>query len=349
MNGAIKAPPEVVSVSSDEAVVLREGSWTTYRGLDASTSYVLDGAPVTTLARPGERLATVATTNDVHFGEQVCGMVEGADMGPVFSVPDGAEGYPEMMSRHGVAEIAEHQPDAVVVKGDLTADGTEEQYRAFLGCYGAAFGDRLLHVRGNHDCYRYQQFAATPFQEIAVPGALVALLDTCRPGRVNGELHAEQLDALDELGARADRPVIVLGHHPIWDARIEPRHDEVFGLLPASTEALVAVMTRRPALVTYAAGHTHRTHVVEIGAVPYVEVASLKEFPGAWCEYQIFDGGILQVVRRVRHPEALAWSERTAAMYQGAFRPYAYGDLAERCRLLRLRTGRGAPRRTAAR
>jgi len=333
----VSGAAEVVSVSWDEVVVLRDGSWTTYQELEPSTSYDLDGVQATTLACPGERLATVATTNDVHFGEQRCGVVDGADIGPVCSVPDGAEGYPEMMSRHGVSEIAACRPDLVVVKGDLTADGTDAQYQAFLGCYDPAFGERLLHVRGNHDCYRHQQFAEVPFQERAVPGAVVALLDTCRPGKVNGELHPQQLDALDELGARADRPVIVLGHHPIWDAQVEPRHDAVFGLLPGSTEALIAVMARRPALVTYAAGHTHRTHVVEVDGVPYVEVAALKEFPGAWCEYQIFDGGILQVVRRLRHPEALAWSEQTSAMYQGAFRDYAYGSLHERCRLVPLR------------
>lgn len=51
----------------------------------------------------------------------------------------------------------------------------------------------------------------------------------------------------------------------------------------------------------------------------------------------------------MHHHEALAWSERTSAMYQGAFREYAYGTLAERCRLIALRTSQGAPGSSASR
>jgi 3',5'-cyclic AMP phosphodiesterase CpdA len=239
-----------------------------------------------------------------------------------------------MMSRLAVAEIATYAPDAVVVKGDLTSDGRPEELGAFLACYEGAFGDRLTYVRGNHDCYEGQDFASEPFQEVTVPGATVVLLDTARPRRVNGELSGAQLDQLDELGARSTDPVVVLGHHPVWDERTEPRRTDTFGLTPAATEALVAVLARRASLVTYAAGHTHRTRVVELGGVPCVEVAALKDFPGAWCEYQVFDGGILQVVRRVTDPAALAWSERTRAIYDGTYAAYAYGSIEERCRLL---------------
>jgi hypothetical protein len=126
-----------------------------------------------------------------------------------------------------------------------------------------------------------------------------------------------------------------MGHHPVWDGRVAKRSDEVFGLLPQPSEALIGLFARRPRLVTYAAGHTHRTHVAEIGGVPFVEVAALKDFPGAWCEYQVFDGGILQVVRRAGGAEALAWSERTRAMFAGFYGGYAYGGVGERCRLIR--------------
>jgi hypothetical protein len=125
-----------------------------------------------------------------------------------------------------------------------------------------------------------------------------------------------------------------MGHHPVWDGRFEARSEDVFGLMPEPSEALIEVFGRRPRLVTYAAGHSHRTHVAEIGGVPFVEVAALKDFPGAWCEYQVFDGGILQVVRRLGHPDALAWSEKTRCMYGGFYGAYAYGALDERCRVI---------------
>jgi predicted phosphodiesterase len=328
-------PDEIVSVSSDEAVLLVDGTPRTYSGLPSSGTVTLDGLEVTTLPRPGERLSTVTTANDVHFGETVCGDLW--DSTPTFSVDEDAEPYPTMMSRLAVGEMAALEPDAVIVKGDLTRDGLPEEYQAFLDCYQAAFDTRLTYVRGNHDCYREQEYAGWPFQEVHLEGAVIALLDTSRPTFTNGSISDGQLEQLDELAARVDLPVIVMGHHPIWDSRTEPRDDTVFSLLPEATEALLDVFARRTNLVTYAAGHTHRTHVYEIDGVPFVQVASLKDFPGAWCEYQIHDGGILQIVHRVLHPDALAWSELTRGMYSGAYGDYAYGSIDERCRLIDIR------------
>ena len=31
----------------------------------------------------------------------------------------------------------------------------------------------------------------------------------------------------------------------------------------------------------------------------------MKDYPGAWAEYRVFEGGILQVHRRISTPEAL--------------------------------------------
>jgi Icc protein len=331
-------PAEVVSVSSDEVTVLRDGGVVVYRDLAPDSVVVLDELEVKTLPRPGLRISTLATTNDVHFGEPVCGVL--GNSAPTFSVPEGVEPYAAMMSRLAVAEIAAFGPDAMVVKGDLTNDGEPEEYEAFLDCYEPTFVDRLTFVRGNHDCYRGQDYASEPFQEITLPGVKFALLDTCRPGHTNGTLSAEQIEQIDELGARADVPVVVLGHHPIWDERTEVRSDNVFSMTPEPSESLLAVFARRSRLVSYAAGHTHRNRVVEIDEIPFVEVASLKDFPGAWCEYQIFDGGILQVIRRVLHPDAIAWSERTRAMFGGTYGQYAYGSIRDRCRLIPTTTRR---------
>ena len=46
------------------------------------------------------------------------------------------------------------------------------------------------------------------------------------------------------------------------------------------------------------------------GDVPFVEVACVKDYPGSWAEYRVFEGGVLQVHRRLSSPAALAWSER---------------------------------------
>ena len=65
--------------------------------------------------------------------------------------------------------------------------------------------------------------------------------------------------------------------------------------------------------------------------VPWVEVACVKDFPGAWAEYRVHEAGILQILHRISQPEALVWSERTRHMYEGLYEDYAFGSLADRC------------------
>jgi len=305
-----------------------------YDDLQPDSVVDLDGREVRTLPRPGELLTRITTVNDVHFGETVAGKVDGVDEWPTYSVPDGSEPYPEFMNAGAVSEMAAVDPALVVVKGDLTSNGTVAEYERFLDVYGGVFGDRLLHVRGNHESFHHLDRAAWPMQERELPGVTVALLDTSRDGRINGELSAEQLEWLDELGSRADRPVLVFGHHPVWNPAEEPRRDTTFGLVPDSSEALAEIFDRRPHLAGYFAGHTHRNRVVRLpgaGDRPFVEVACVKDYPGTWAEYRIFDGGILQVHRRISTPAALAWSEQTRNMYGGMYRDYALGPLRQRC------------------
>ncbi|MGH9275793.1 MAG: hypothetical protein ACRDZU_14200, partial [Acidimicrobiales bacterium] len=103
---------ELTTVADDEAVVHDGTTVRRYVELAPDTDHELDGFAFHTLPRLGERLATVATVNDVHFGETVCGIMDGIPDGPVFSVAPGAEPYPELMNRAAVAEIAAIDPDA---------------------------------------------------------------------------------------------------------------------------------------------------------------------------------------------------------------------------------------------
>jgi hypothetical protein len=167
-----------------------------------------------------------------------------------------------------------------------------------------------------------------------LPGVIVVLLDTARVGQVNGSLSADQCDWLDDVGATADRPVLVFGHHHIWNPGVDPRSEDFFGLRPADSEQLIAVFERRRRLAGYFAGHTHRNHCQQIAAVPnvpFAEVACVKDYPGAYAEYRVFEGGIAQIHRRISTPEALDWSEKTRAMYEGAYAAYAFGRLGDRC------------------
>ena len=75
----------------------------------------------------------------------------------------GADPYPEVMNGGAIDAIERLDPDAVLVKGDLTDRGTEEEYAAFLRAY-SRLGARMRHVRGNHDAMITETIAATgPF------------------------------------------------------------------------------------------------------------------------------------------------------------------------------------------
>ncbi len=331
-------------MATDEVVAFDGRNLHRRDGLDAGRAYELFGREVRTLRDPGgELLCRVGTVNDVHFGETVCGVVGGTDIGPTFESGPGEEPYPELMNQGAVAELATFEPERVVVKGDLTSSGTVAEYQRFLEVYSSAFGDRLVHVRGNHDAYHGEVFADFAVQEVVVPGATLAVLDTARTHQVNGSIDADQLDWLDELAARTDTMVLVFGHHHIWSPELDPRHDDYFGIRPDDSEALFAVFARRPNMVGYFAGHTHRNRRVYVeaaGNAAFVEVACVKDFPGAVAEYRIHEGGVSQVFRRISAPEALSWSERTRQMYEGGYGAYAFGKLADRCFTLRSSAGR---------
>ena len=293
---------------------------------------------VRTLERPpGALLATVATANDVHFGETECGRTGDPTtdaIGPILRAAPGEVPYPEMMGRAAVREIAALAPDAVIVKGDLTDSGKPEEYRAFLDVYGA-LGPRMHHVRGNHDAIRDPTMAVcdAPYA-VRLDGVTLAVLDTSTPDREGGSLPAAQLEWLDDLAAASDVPVMVFAHHPLWDLDTEHPVDPRYVVARDDAIALAAVIDRRPRVTGYFAGHTHANRVRRIGAthhVPHAEVACGKDYPGAWAEYRVYEGGYTQVMRRIASPDALAWSERCRHMIQGIYRDLVLGSIDDRC------------------
>ena len=315
-------------------------------GLEAGASYRVEvegaqpsellPAEVTTLVPPpGRLLSTFATVNDVHFGERECGRLgSGEQMGPLFRAEPGADPYPVVMNRGAIAALAALDAAAIVVKGDLTNAGTEAEYDEFLAAY-SVLGETMHHVRGNHDAMVTTAIASAhaPFA-VHVPGATLAVLDTVRPGTDRGQVSAGQVDWLDSLAATSSDPVLVFGHHHPWNPSSDDRPDTYFGINPDDSEALCAVIARRESIAGYFAGHTHRNRVRRFEAargVPMVEVACVKDYPGAWAEYMVYEGGYVQIGRRISAPDAMAWTEQTRHMFQGLYRDYALGHLADRC------------------
>jgi 3',5'-cyclic-AMP phosphodiesterase len=336
-----------IETSVGELSVVTSGPYHSARlvGLSPETAYPVSvagaepspllPAEITTLAQPsGRLLATIATVNDVHFGETECGLLgTPEELGPVFASEPGADPYPEVMNRGAIDAIERLDPDAVLVKGDLTDRGTEEEYAAFLAAY-ARLGVRMRHVRGNHDAMITETIAATGPFTVELQGVTLAVLDTVRPGTDRGRISSEQLEWLDDVAASAGGSVLVFGHHHPWDPGSAARDDSYFGINPDDSESLCAVIARREAIAGYFAGHTHRTRTRRFPAarnVPIVEIACVKDYPGAWAEYRVYEGGYVQLARRIDAPTAMAWTEKTRGMFAGLYRDYALGDLADRC------------------
>ena len=200
--------------------------------------------------------------------------------------------------------MAALDPDAVVVKGDLTDTGRPEEYEAFLEVYGA-LGPRMHHVRGNHDAMRDPTMAVegAPYA-IELDGVTLAVLDTTEPGSVGGVLPTAQLAWLDDLAAEARS-----GARLRSPSGVEPRHqrhvDPHYAIGRDDSLAFAQLVARRESIVGYFAGHTHTNRVVRLGGartIPLVEVACTKDYPGAWAEYRVYEGGYTQVVRRVSEP-----------------------------------------------
>ena len=324
-----------ITTVADDLIVAHDGTTVERRdGLRPATDYDVAGQVVTTLARPaGELLCRIATVNDVHFGEVEAGRLDDSPLGPIQRVADGEPPYPETMNHAAVDEMQGAGVAAVIVKGDLSEDGRPEEWAAFEACYRLAFDDRLHVVRGNHDGYHRQHDYAGD-EWITLPGVAVALLDTVTPGETGGRILPEQLDWLDAHAAASDAPVVVMGHH---QQSIGGQRDGVhFGLDPDSSDALDTVAARRPVIVAYTAGHTHRHRMrrMKLSGIPSIEVGCVKDFPGTWAEYRVHEGGMLQVVHRMSSPAALAWSERCRHLYADFgldYSQYALGALTDRC------------------
>lgn len=170
--------------------------------------------------------------------------------------------------------------DAVLVSGDVTADGTPAQ------CQSAR---RLLerfevpvHVLpGNHDDRRSLREAfALPGEgdepidySVEVGELRLVILDSNVPGRDPGAFDPEQLAWLDaELGRRPQRPTILAMHHPPLATGV-PEWDAI-NLLPPERAALAEVVARHPQVRAIVGGHLHRVMASALASSPVLSVPS---------------------------------------------------------------------------
>ncbi|RQR49033.1 phosphodiesterase [Burkholderia sp. Bp9140] len=165
------------------------------------------------------------------------------------------------------------RPDAVLVTGDLTDFGHDDEYRHLRDLLAPLEIPYYLMV-GNHDDREglRRAFADRPelqggeFVQYALDvGAVrVLALDSQVPGTSHGDLCEARLAWLAaQLDAARDRPVIVALHHPPFASGIG--HMDALRLAPAAAAKLDALLRGYPNVERVLCGHVHRTMFTRFG------------------------------------------------------------------------------------
>jgi predicted phosphodiesterase len=330
---------EVTTVSDDEIVLhyVDEGKSRVkrYEGLRSDSEIEIGLLKIKTFPKPpGELLCRFATVNDVHIGEKTAGLIEGFSEIEGISSEPGEIPYPTLMSMGAVDEISHIKPEVVLAKGDLTSGALDSEFNEFKDIFGGAFNDRLFITIGNHDAKSTSNFSCEVVQVINIPGLKIVLIDTSITDQYNGQIKDSTIDAIDEIAHESQTPVLIFGHHNIWNPSSRVRPETYFGVNPTDSEKFVSLMGNNVKIKGYFAGHTHRNRVRRFDqsmGKPYVEVAALKDFPGSWAEYKVYEGGVLQVHRRLSSIKCLDWSDRCRNLYGGRYAQYSFGELEDRC------------------
>jgi 3',5'-cyclic AMP phosphodiesterase CpdA len=193
----------------------------------------------------------------------------------------GIEPAAETRLTAAIAEIRAlaQAPDAVLVSGDLAADGRAEEYERVCELLGELAGP--VHVlAGNHDLRAGLRAAFgvagardDPIQYAVRCGPLrLVACDTTVPGHHHGELDLDWLTA--QLAADQDTPTIVAMHHPPMLLGI-PVMDEL-ALRAEHRTGLAQALRAAPQVRRVVCGHVHRTSVGSVGGCPVLTLSSTE-------------------------------------------------------------------------
>ncbi|MEV6428933.1 metallophosphoesterase [Nocardia sp. NPDC051463] len=316
------------------------------------------GEFTTLVPPPGRPLRTLALANDVHYGEQVSGLVIG-DLPPGFRQEPDLPPYPEVMLAALLDDVRrpDRNADRLIIAGDLTSEATAAEsraVRAHLDRWGTLGRDYLV-ARGNHDrphlgaAYQACTPAAadhhdcwadafTPRQQLIeheVGGLRVIGLDTSELDGAGGSIERPQFEHLTELlGGDPDRPTLVFGHHPVTiESGLTNTAGPGFVLNRPDSAELQSLYERAPGVFLQHSGHTHRnrrTRPDAACAVEFLEVAAVKEYPGGYSLLRLYEGGYMVNFYKTRTPAAKQWSATTRAEYFGLLPDYTLGTCADR-------------------
>ncbi|WP_024905398.1 phosphodiesterase [Robbsia andropogonis] len=171
-------------------------------------------------------------------------------------------------------------PDFVLITGDLTDEGTHEEYEMLRELL-APLKHPFAVMPGNHDDRDNLRRAFADHTYLPVEGPLhfaldigdvrLLALDTSVPELHHGELDHSDLAWLGrELDLCSDRPALVAMHHPPFATGIS--YLDLYGLHDA--ERFEHVIAMHPHVDRVIAGHVHRLMQTRLGGVPVITCPS---------------------------------------------------------------------------
>lgn len=295
-----------------------------------------------TLVSPeGKELARFATVSDVHIGERHFGALGRLQDLQFLDLPrEQASYFPFRALAGALEEAAAWGAQRMVVKGDLTrmAKAAEVRDVAKLLAHGPLAVEALL---GNHDnvsgantrALLASQGLTVPWGPRAVdlPGLRLVLVDSVHSHLAShhGELRTANMARLVELVAEAPGPSWVGLHHPPELHRFPLAYPP--GIPYAQSKALLEALAATGKPVVLSGGHRHRNRLSGHRPVIVGEVGSTKDYPGGWAAYKVYEGGLVQAVRRTSRPDVITWTEITRRAVNGQWGRWSPGRLADRC------------------
>jgi predicted phosphodiesterase len=299
-------------------------SWLT--GLDSYTTYYYrigsgdrwsDVSSFTTLASPGEAVKIkFAIVSDTHYD------IDGQ------ASPNGAMyGDSVRLVQSMVTELnMDPELDFVIANGDLTNQGTEQDYSGF-----ALDMDELAipwyPVLGNHDkvsmdwsdWYEASMGRTVSYYSFDFGGYHIIVLDSAIEGSVQGDLDSDQLSWLaDDLDEHSVMPTLIFLHH------MADRSD-INGISETAKSGLEVVLDGRTNVLSITSGHTHENIVTTSDSnYIYVSVAAVVSYPIGYSIVKLYDSGYSQAFQKLE--SELETSERSRVKLTGSSGPSADDD-----------------------
>jgi Icc protein len=182
-----------------------------------------------------------------------------------------------------LAAVADWRPDTLLITGDLSEDASEASYERLAEEVGK-LGVPVCAIPGNHDLPARMQenFPYGPYDGPFVfeaGGWKLLLLNSARPGRVDGSIAANDLKLLAEV-LRDDGPALLALHHQPLEIG-SPWIDKYRLQEPQELLDFVAAHSQLKAVVW---GHVHQAFEVSIGSTQFMSCPSTaaNSLPG--CE-----------------------------------------------------------------